>query len=63
MFKRTISAVENCSPSVILAGDFNSNPSSDVYAYLNSDNIPIVWPLGGEEEDTEFWTMQCVWIH
>jgi len=19
--------------------------------------------LGGEEEDTEFWTMQCVWIH
>ncbi|VYS47720.1 unnamed protein product [Arabidopsis thaliana] len=37
MFKRTISAVENCSPSVILA-----------------DNIPIVWPLGGEEEDTGF---------
>ncbi|KAL9858296.1 putative poly(A)-specific ribonuclease [Arabidopsis thaliana] len=45
MFKRTISAVENCSPSVILAGDFNSNPSN---------NIPIVWPLGGEEEDTGF---------
>ncbi|KAL9307933.1 putative poly(A)-specific ribonuclease [Arabidopsis thaliana] len=52
MFKRTISAVENCSPSVSLLVTSIRTPR--VYAYLNSDNIPIVWPLGGEEEDTEF---------
>ncbi|KAL9858292.1 putative poly(A)-specific ribonuclease [Arabidopsis thaliana] len=37
-FKEIISALTNCSPSVILAGDFNSKPY--VHKYINSDNIP-----------------------
>ncbi|KAJ4894922.1 DNAse I-like superfamily protein [Raphanus sativus] len=52
-FWRRVSGIYECNPSVILAGDFNSNPSSEVYGYLNSKTIALTMSPFGEDHDKE----------
>ncbi|XP_058086944.1 carbon catabolite repressor protein 4 homolog 4 [Magnolia sinica] len=49
-FKAMVSNKFNCTPSVIVAGDFNSTPEDTVYQYLVSRSSSTISPTDSDEE-------------
>ncbi|XP_010540704.1 PREDICTED: carbon catabolite repressor protein 4 homolog 4 isoform X1 [Tarenaya hassleriana] len=52
-FKEMVSDKYECTPSLLLAGDFNSTPGDKVYQYLVSGNVSAMEPVNSEEEEEE----------